>query len=214
MSFRENAKGGGVIFNPKLIFRKGLKLQLTSTPQNVPSLETMCMHFILSGHHTSSHICHKKNMILIFRKWAISARIVLVPVSPARMWRALEVLCQRHFAGPSILLKSVLLLYSPHPPSIIAHNRNSIAKLDEYGSYFWAFLILNDAQGASWFSLIKTDSRPVSNRFKSLSQIFPVGVLFLEIKHYFCLRFGGSGLQWRGRRGRGAHSASVSVVPT
>ena len=165
----------------------------------------------LSGHHAFSHICnhicYKK--IHYFPKMSNICPDCFVPVSPTRMWRSLEVLCQRHFAGPSILLKSVLLLYSPHPPSIIAHNRNSIAKLVK-GSYFWAFLILNDAQGASWFLLIKTDSRPVSNRFKSLSQKFPVRVLFLEIKHYFCLRFGGSGLQWRGRRGEGS-SLSLSL---
>ena len=33
----------------------------------------MCMHFSLSGHHTSSHICnhiyHKKMCNIIFRKW-------------------------------------------------------------------------------------------------------------------------------------------------
>ena len=37
------------------------------------SLEIMCMHFILSGHHTSLHICnhiyHKKNCNIILWKW-------------------------------------------------------------------------------------------------------------------------------------------------
>ena len=36
------------------------------------SLEIMCMHFILSGPHTSLHICnhiHYKNCNMIFRKW-------------------------------------------------------------------------------------------------------------------------------------------------
>ena len=37
------------------------------------SLEIMCMHFILSSPHTSSHICnhinYKKNCNIIFQKW-------------------------------------------------------------------------------------------------------------------------------------------------
>ena len=56
-------------------FRKDSKRQLTPTP--CPSecslfLEIMCMHFILSGPHTSLHICnhiHYKNCNKIIQKW-------------------------------------------------------------------------------------------------------------------------------------------------
>ena len=49
-------------------FRKGSKRQLTP-------MEIMCMHFILSGHHTSSHKCnhiyHKKICNISFQKWGV-----------------------------------------------------------------------------------------------------------------------------------------------
>ena len=47
-------------------FRKGSKRQLTPTPHPKEwslSLEIMCMHLILSGHHTSLHICNHIHLI-------------------------------------------------------------------------------------------------------------------------------------------------------
>ena len=52
----------GLVTLPKRMnFRKGSKRPFTPNPRPSEwslSLEIMCMHFILSGHHTSSHICN------------------------------------------------------------------------------------------------------------------------------------------------------------